>query len=252
MRFKSLALAVLVLILSSILTGCLATNQFLQVSSPLAQNLGVRPAPYTVTITNTTQFKGDLIAFGKKFGEIFPNETVVAENFYQPLSVSQVPFAIVFLDNSEHYSGVATRILDMGSYAQSFSWIIREGDITLFGERLTKPPSSAPVYEPASRKIKIPRESFGGVSWKQIVNDTRSTFRVLVNGRQVATIKTSGVYAIRAEMVYPGYNQPVSITVFGFAEDGSQTGTWETQLWPQSAGASAQQDIISPHSLRYQ
>ncbi len=252
MRFKGLSLSVLVLLFSSILTGCLGTNQFVQISSPLSQNLGIRPAPYTIAIINTTQMKADLIAFGKKFGEVFPNEAVVAESFYQPLSANQVPLAVVFLDNSGNYSGVATRILDMSSYAQSFSWIIREGDITLFGERLVKPPSSAPVYEPASRRIKIPHESLGGISWKQIVNDTRSTFRVLVNGRPAAPIKTSGVYALRTEMVYPGYNQPVTITVFGFTEDGSQTGTWETQLWPQSTGVSAQQEVISPHSLRYQ
>ena len=253
MRFKSLALTALVVLFSNILAGCVGTNQFLQVSSPLAQNLGVRPAPYTVAITNTTQMKADLVAFGEKFGEIFPNETVLAESFYEPLTTNQVPLAVIFLDNSGSYAGVSARILEMGSYAQSFSWIIREGDVIRFGERLVKPISSSPVYEPGSRKIKIPHESFNnGVVWKQIVNDTRSIFRVLVNGRQAAVIKTSGVNALRAEMIYPGYNQPIMITVFGFTEDGSQTGTWEAQLWPQNTGVSAQQDILSPGMFRYQ
>lgn len=252
MRFKKFTLATLVLTCSALLTGCAELNGFVQFSSPMAQSVGFRSQEQAIMVTNTTQLVGDMVAFGKKFGEIYPNETVVAATSYEPLGQNQIPFAIVFHDSEGRYSGVATRTLDVGSYAQSTSWIVREGDVVRFGERLNKPAVSAPVYAPASRRVKLPREWFNGTTWKQFVNDGRSELRIVVNGQPRANIKTGEVYALQARMLYERQTQPVMITIFGFAPDGRQAGTYETQLWPQNSGVSASQEVLSPGSLRYQ
>lgn len=254
MRFKNLFVAVLAALASLVSGGCTTVSGFIQLDSPAARDAGFRPAPQTITITNTTQLVGTIMTLDRKTenGEIYPNETVVAESHYQPLPQNQLPVVILFHDDAGRYAGVVARVLDVGASAQSFSWIIRESDIARFGEHLQKPRASAPVYSPSSRIIKLRSEWYNGSVWKQFVNDTPHRLRVVVDGRQRADIGPGEVYALRAQVFYPGQVQPVSVNLFGFADGGTQTGTAEYQVWPQNQGVSASQEIISPYSLRYQ
>lgn len=241
----------LFVVLLPLLTGCAEMSSFVQVSSPALQNFGVRKAEYVFQITNTTGYLGDVIAFGKKVDQIYPGETLVARNLYQPLSQCGVALAVVFHDEDQNYAGVAYRVVEAGAYAQSMAWIIREADVTRLGVRLLKPPSAKSIYEPRERRFVLPNGIFNGETWKQIVNDSPSKLRVLVNGGLRATLKTGEVYALRIRALYPGYNQPTLITIFGLNDSEEQTGTAEYQLYPQSSGISASQEIVSPYSLRY-
>ena len=90
-------------------------------------------------------------------------------------------------------------------------------------------------------------------SWLQIPNDTQNDLVFSVNGQLRARVKSGELWSLRAEMVLPGnITQPVLVEVHGFAPDGTQLGTAEFQLSPQSWGIYATQYIISPYTLRYQ
>lgn len=228
MSFKNFILAVAS---SALLTGC---------GGIIRVNLGCQ-AELTQVINNNLPFGGDLVAYGKKFGEISPKETLVDQRCPSVLGQNQVPVVLLLRDANNQAIGVVPRILEMGSYAQSNEWTINWGDVIW----LVRPPTPLlPAVEPPSRAIKIPTEWFSGTTWKQFVNVRRDPIRIFVNGRLEAVLRSGDVFAYPVQVVYPGIRvQQTLVSVRG------QNGAARFEIWPQNEGVGASQEVIGPYSL---
>lgn len=239
--------------LCSALSGCgtVGPSPILQVRFPAVENfIGARGELPTFSVANSTNgLIGSFWAYNEKVADIYPNENVFARNQYFSVP-TQVPVTIVFHDENGQYQGVFARVLEVGPGAPSVSWIIGESEIVRFGRPLPRPDVSAPVYEPTSREIRLPRRT-NMESWGIVVNDTPYELLVRRNGQIRARIKSGTSWSLRSEMVVPGnLARPTLIDIYGFAPDGTQLGTAQFQIDSRDWGVAARHILISPGSLR--
>jgi hypothetical protein len=223
-----------------------------RVDSPFLRGLGF--SGHNVVVANNTPFFCRLFAGGKELGTLGPGSLAFDQRVWQNMPYQQIPIAaLCFWDeNLSSYAGAAGQIIALYGYGynQAVQWVIRTYDVkSPDGKVFSDLPSPRGIVQ--SRKVRLPREWWNATLGLQVVNNTRFTARIFINGVSAGAIDTSGIAHYTAKNLSPYYGRQANLTVI-FENNGEVVGTYSETLYVPTYGVWSRQIILGPeHARRY-
>jgi hypothetical protein len=221
-----------------------------RVDSPLLRSWGF--SGHNVVVANNTPFFCRLFAGGKELGTLGPGSLFFDQRVWQNMPYQQIPIAALCFwdDESYSYAGAAGRTISLYGYGynQAVQWVIGTSDVrSPDGKVFSNLP--APRGAAQSRKIKLPKVWWNATLGLQLVNNTRFTAKIFLNGVSAGAINESGIAHYTAQNLSPYYGRQANLTVV-FENNGEVVGTYNETLYVPNYGVWARQIILGPEHIR--
>lgn len=238
--------------LLAVISGAIALNACaymgVQVSSPLARQMGVNFRGIGIIVANSVPLYGRMIVYDKEIGMLGPGDVIHDERHWEPLQ-PEIPILIVFYSDSEmqNYVGMAAHSLRMSQYESAAEWTIRQSDVRILDG--VRPSELQRETALRSTRRPFPREARNSSSAIQIGNNTNYSCAVRVNGINRAVLRTGEVYPASAHNL-GFYGRELFIQLVFTDQNDNLVGIAERRVYVPTNAALAFQWIANSYDIR--